>query len=350
MELFRNLGTVAVLVFGLVVLGVVTGSQADELYKGETIRFIVGAPPGGGYDTYTRTIARHIKKHIPGNPTIVVENMPGAGTLVAANYTYNQAKPDGLTVGVWNGAFVLRQALGDKAVRIDGRKVGWIGAPSKGTPICAVMGFTGLKTLDDVLASKKPIKMGSTRAGSPYDDVPKILNKVLGTKFDVISGYPGTSDVRLALQKREVEGACWTWESMRVSARALLDAQGEDKLIPYLIHRKFEDPEVKDLPLFSDVIKGEENRSTYNAWGATYEFMRPFSLPPGAPPERLNILRQAFEATFQDPEFRAEATKIKLDLDYVSPKEIEAAVDRILSMSETVRENLAFLVKKYKKK
>jgi tripartite-type tricarboxylate transporter receptor subunit TctC len=339
-----------VLVLPLALLfGIAGKASAASFYEGKIIRFVVGSPPGGGYDTYTRTVARHMKKHIPGNPTIAVENMPGAGTLVAANYTYNQAKPDGLTVGIWNGAFVLRQALGDRGVRIDGRKVGWIGAPSKGTPICAVMGFSGLKNLSDVLESKRSIRLGSTRAGSPYDDVPRILNKVLGTKFEVISGYPGTSDVRLALQKREVEGACWTWESMRVSARALLDAQGEEKLFPYLIHRKFEDPEVKDLPLFSEVIKGEENRATYDAWAATYEFMRPFSLPPATPAGRLNMLRQAFEATIKDPAFRAEATKIKLDLDYVSPKEIEAHVDRILSMSERVKENLGFLVRKSKK-
>jgi len=333
----------------VLLIGMAGKAWAASFYEGKVIRFVVGSPPGGGYDTYTRTVARHIKNHIPGDPTITVENMPGAGTLVAANYTYNQAKPDGLTVGIWSGAFVLLQALGDRGVKIDGRKVGWIGAPSKGTPICAVMGFSGLKNLNDVLKSKRSIRLGSTRAGSPYDDVPRIMNKVLGTKFDIISGYPGTSNVRLALQKREVEGACWTWESMRVSARALLDAEGDEKLTPYLIHRKFEDPEVKNLPLFSEVIKGKENRATYDSWAATYEFMRPFSVPPGTPGERLDILRRAFEATFKDPAFRAEATKIKLDLDYIPAKKIEQHVDGIFSMSDRVKENLSFLVRKSKK-
>jgi tripartite-type tricarboxylate transporter receptor subunit TctC len=323
-----------------------SSSDADEFYKGKRIRFVAGAPPGGGYDHYARTFARHMPKHIPGNPSILVQNMPGAGTLIAANYTHNQAKPDGLTVGVWNGAFVLFQALGDKAVMIDGRKVGWIGAPSRGTPICAVMGFTGIKTLREVLEAKRPIRMGSTRAGSPYDDVPRILNKVLGTRFDIIAGYPGTSNILMALQAKEVDGACWTWESMRVAARGMLDAHGDEKLIPFLIHRKFDDPEVRELPLFSEVISGEANVATYNAWAATYEFMRPFSLPPGAPREQLDILRQAFAATMKDPEFQAEADKLKLDLEYVSPKEIVAYVDQILSMSEPVRQNLGFLVGK----
>jgi hypothetical protein len=120
-------------------------------------------------------------KHIPGNPTIVVENMTGAGSLIAANYTYNSAKPDGLFVGTWNGALVLRQALGDKAVRLDGRKLNWIGSPTKGTPVCGIMAYTGLKSLDDVMASNREIKMGATGPGSTYEDLPKILNLTLGT-------------------------------------------------------------------------------------------------------------------------------------------------------------------------
>jgi tripartite-type tricarboxylate transporter receptor subunit TctC len=136
-------------------------SGADDFYKGKTIRFVVGFAPGGGYDLSARTVGRHIGKHIPGNPTIVVENMTGAGSLIAANYTANSAKPDGLFVGIWNSAYVLRQALGDKAVRLDARKLGWIGAPTKGTPFCAIMAHTGLKSFEDVVAAED----GSNRPG-----------------------------------------------------------------------------------------------------------------------------------------------------------------------------------------
>src|SRR3990172_7216204 len=135
-------------------------STAEEFYKGKTIRFVVGFAAGGGYDLAARVVGRHMGKHIPGNPTIVVENMTGAGSLIAANYTYNSAKPDGLFVGIWNGAFVLRQAMDDKAVRFDARKLGWIGAPTLGTPYCAIMAYTGLKSLNDVLAANREIKMG----------------------------------------------------------------------------------------------------------------------------------------------------------------------------------------------
>jgi hypothetical protein len=173
---------------------------------------------------------------------------------------------------------------------------------------------------------------------------------VAGTKFDVISGYAGTSIVRVAMQKREVEGACLGWESMRVSNRAMLDAQGDDRLIPFLIHKRVEDPEVKDLPLFTEVIKGEDNLATYKTWAASYEFQRPFSLPPGAPKERIETLRKAFLATLRDPGFLAEAKKTRLDIEPVSGEEIDGYVKQIYSMSDKVKQNLSFLVRQTQKK
>jgi tripartite-type tricarboxylate transporter receptor subunit TctC len=324
-------------------------TEAEDFYQGKTIRFIVGAPAGGGYDTYARSIARHLGKHIPGNPSMVVDNMEGAGSLIAANHVY-KGDPDGLTVGVWISGQIIRQALGDRGARFDGRKFGWIGAPSGGSPTCAVMGFTGLKTWDDVLRAKRPIRMGGMRAGTSYDDVPRILNNVAGTNFDVISGYLGTSPIRLAMQKHEVEGACLGWESMRVSNRAMLDAKGDNELIPFIAHKRLEDPEVKDLPLFKEVIKGEDNLATYNTWAASYEFQRPFSVPPGTPRERLQILRKAFAAALRDPEFLAEAKKTKLDIEPVSGEDIEVYVKQIYSMSKKVKQNLGFLVKSTQKK
>ena len=231
---------------------------AQDFYKDKTIRFIVGQAAGGGYDTYTRVIARHISKHIPGNPIAVVENMTGAGSLVAANYVYGNAKPDGLTVANWNSAFVLNQALGDPNVQFDARKFGWIGAPSKGIPVCVVMGFAGVKTFEDILKSGKTLKMGGTAPGSHSVDLPLMLNKMLGTKFSVVSGYQGTAQVRLAMQRREVDGDCTNWESVIATRRDLLDAKGDDRLIPFLIHTRLDDPEVRNLPLFTDVSEGRD--------------------------------------------------------------------------------------------
>jgi tripartite-type tricarboxylate transporter receptor subunit TctC len=335
-----------------VALLVLTGPAqlfADDFYKGKTIRFVVGLAPGGGYDLSARTVGRHIGKHIPGNPTIVVENMTGAGSLIAANYTYNSAKPDGLFVGIWNSALVLRQALGDKAMRFDARKYGWIGAPTVGTPHCSIMAHTGMKTLKDVLASTREIKMGSTGPGSTYDDTPKILNQTIGTKFRVVSGYEGTGPILVAMRRKEVDGGCWGWESARTTGRALLDAKGDEKLIPFLIHRPQEDPEVKGLPLMPEVIKGADNLSAYNTWVGTFEFQRPFMLPPGTPKERLQTLRKAFADTMKDPEFMAEAKKVKLQITYVTGEEVDKYVDKVLAVTPKAKELLSFLITKPKK-
>jgi tripartite-type tricarboxylate transporter receptor subunit TctC len=344
--------TIAAMIIGVGLLLSLTPSmtEADDFYQGKTIRFIVGAPAGGGYDTYTRAVARHLGKHIAGHPSMVVENMDGAGSLIAANYVYNKADPDGLTVGVWISGQIIRQALGDRGAKFDGRKFGWIGAPSDGSPTCAIMAFTGMKTWEDVLHSKRPIRMGGVRAGTSYDDVPRILNNVAGTNFDVITGYPGTSPIRLAMQRHEVEGACLGWESMRVSNRSMLDANGDKKLIPFITYKKSEDPEIKDLPLFTDVIKGKDNLETFKTWAASYEFQRPFSVPPGTPPERLETLRKGFAEALRDPELLAEAKKSKLYIKPVSGKEVDGFVNEIYSMSDKVKENLDFLVRSSQKK
>jgi tripartite-type tricarboxylate transporter receptor subunit TctC len=333
------------------VVSLVTGPaplSADEFYKGKTIRFVVGLAPGGGYDLSARTIGRHMGKYIPGNPTIIVENMTGAGSLRAANYTYNSAKPDGLFVAIWNSGYVLRQTLGDKAVLFDGRKFGWVGAPTKGTPHCSIMAHTGLKSLKDVLATDREIKMGSTSPGSTYDDTPRILNQTIGTKFKVVSGYEGSGPIYVAMRRKEIDGGCWGWESARTTARALLDGKGDEKLIPFLIHRREPDPEVKDLPLIPEVIKGEDKLSAYRTWVGSYEFQRPFSVPPGTPKERLQILRKAFADTMKDSAFIAETEKSKLETTYVSGEEIDKYVGQIYSITPRAKELLSFLITKPK--
>lgn len=342
---------VITLVLGLAFVAAASGTAfSKDFYKGKTIRFVVGFSPGGGYDTYTRAIARHIGKYIPGNPTPIVQNMTGGGSLVTANYTYNRAKPDGLTVGVFGSGLVLQQTLGDRKTKFKAEKFGWIGAPVKGIPACVIMAFTGLKSLKDVLNAKEPIKIGATRAGSTTDDLPKILNKTLGTNFKIISGYRGTATIRIAMQKKEVDGACWTWESMRVTARSMLKAEGDQKLIPYILQGDSNDAEVKGLPQITDVIKDPDKLVLFRAWMAPYEFMRPLTLPPGTPKDRLNILRKAFKKTLEDPTFLAEAKKSKLLIHYVSGEEIEKYVAGIKATPAKAKEGLSFLVRKKKKK
>jgi tripartite-type tricarboxylate transporter receptor subunit TctC len=319
------------------------GAEAQDFYKDKIVRFIVGQAAGGGYDTYTRTIARYMIKHIPGNPAVTVENMTGAGSLVAANYLYNNTKPDGLTIANWNSALVLNQALGDAHIRFDARRFGWIGAPSKSVPVCLIMGSTGLRTFDDILRSGKTVKMGGTGRGSHSIDMPLMLNKMTGTRFNVVSGYQGTAQIRLALQRREVDGLCTNWDSVLATQKDLLEVRGGEGLIPFIIHAPVPEPEAKTAVLVNSVIKDSGDLQTYKVYMAQMEYSRPLTTSPGTPAARLQILRRAFKATLADPEFLAQANKLKLDITHVSGEESEKLVDEVLSISPEVKENLGYL-------
>lgn len=339
-------------IFGLIVFSSPPRAAADDFFAGKTINFIVGYRAGGGYDTFTRALSRHLGRHIPGNPASVVENRGGAGSLIAANFVYNKAKPDGLTLAVFGSGLVTQQALASKGVRFDARKFGFLGSMSVGTPICAIMGFTGLKTLDDVLASKKKLKLGSTGPGSTTDDLPNLMIGLMDAPFNVVRGYKGTSSVRVAMQRKELDGACWTWESMRTTGRAMLNAKGDERLIPYVMEGKYyeNDPEVKDLPQYTEVIKGEDNLKAFKAWLNPYKFFRPIAAPPNMPKDRLQILRTALKNTMEDPEFLADAKKSKLDHTYVSGEDIEKYVEEILAISPGAKEKLITLIGSKKKK
>jgi hypothetical protein len=207
-----------------------------------------------------------------------------------------------------------------------------------------VMGFTGLKTLDDVLRSGDKLRFGGTRAGASSDDLPKLMNELMGTHLKVISGYKGTGPIRVALQSREINALCSGWESMRVTARAMLDAKGDDKLIPFVFHGRNEDPEVKDLPQFTKVIKGEDNLAAFKAWVNQYEFQRPLMVPPETPGDRLQVLRAGLAKTLTDPEFLTEARKSKLVIENVTGENVEQSVNEILSISPRVKKKLAVLL------
>jgi len=274
--------------------------------------------------------------------------MTGAGGLVLANYLYKVAKPDGLTFGTFNNSLIVQKALGDSKIKLDFEKFGWIGAPSIGAPTCMVMGFTGLNTLDDVLNYDKPLKVGSTRAGSTGHDLPLIMNKTLGTKFDVISGFSGTATTRVALQKRELQAFCSNWESMRVTARSMLAATGDDKLIPIIISERWDDPEVKDIPTFKEAIKDPKKYAIYEGWAFQMDFQRAFAVPPGTPKDRLDVLRKALMETLKDPGLLKEAEKSNLVITRVPGEKVDDLVGKILNMPAEVKESLSFLVRKPK--
>ena len=332
---------VGAMVAAVLYLAVATVHAAVD-YKDKSLRMIVGTSPGGGYDTYARAIARHMVKHLPGKPNIIVQNMPGAGSKIAANYLYNVAKPDGLTFAMLISGMVMEQAMDVEGIKFDAGKFEWIGAPSVGMPACAFMGFSGVKTLQDLVKSKKTLNMAA--AGSSTREQPRILKQFLGANVKMVPGYRGTAGIRAAMERREADGACWQWVSMKITARAMLDAKGDDRLIPVLLQGESDDPEVKGLPKYTDFIKKPEDLATFNAWMAQYRFFRPFAAPPKTPADRVEALRKAFKATIEDPEFLALAKKTRMAIRYVSGPDIAAHVKAVLATSPAVKAKLNDIV------
>ena len=305
-------------------------SAQEAFYKGKTVRIIVGASAGGGYDTYSRTIARHIGKHIPGNPTFVVENMPGAGFLISANYMYKIAKPDGLTIGHFIGGLFLQQFLGNPGVEFDARKFEYVGVPTQDNYMIGISKATGITSMEQWLTSKTPIKLGGVGTGSATDDIPKVLKETIGLPVQLVSGYKGTADVRLAFASGEVQGVCNAWESFRATWRNELES---GNLIIVLQNIAKPHPELTKVPLAINFAKTDEGRKLIRALvhsvGPT---ARPYMLPPGTPKDRVEILRKAFLETMKDPEFLAEAKKANLDINPLDGAELERNVKEVFNL------------------
>jgi len=302
----------------------------DSFYRGKTVRIIVGASAGGGYDTYSRTIARHMGKHIPGNPTLVVDNMPGAGFLISANYIYKIAKPDGLTVGHFIGGLFLQQLLGKPGVEFDGLKFGFIGVPTQDNYVLGISKKTGITSIDQWLSSKTPIKLGGVGAGSATDDIPKVLKETIGLPVQIVSGYTGTSTVRLAYDSGEVQGVCNAWESFRATWPNELQS-GDLQILLQTTAKSH--PELTNIPLSINYAKTDEARKLIQALvHSVGPAARPYVLPPGTPKDRVQILRKAFVDTMKDSEFLADARKAKLDVNPLDGAELEKNVREVFNL------------------
>ena len=188
----------------------------ENFYRGKTIRIVVGFAAGGGFDAYARVLARHMGRHIPENPAIIVDNITGAGSRVAANYLF-KATPDGLVIGNFIGSLLLQQILGDKGIEFDGRKFEWLGAPVQDENVCALTKASGINSLEDWMAAKKPVKLGGEAPGANDSDVPRVLKAGLGLPVQLIEGFKGTSNIRVAAEAGEIDGGCWTWASIRTT-------------------------------------------------------------------------------------------------------------------------------------
>lgn len=330
----------------MVVLSLCRATSAlsqEPFYKDKTIRIIVATAAGGGYDLYTRTMARHMRKYIPGEPTIVVENMPGAGHLIGANYVYKVAKPDGLTIGHFIGSLFLQQLLGKPGVEFDALKFNFIGVPAQDNYMIGLSKTTGITSVEQWLASKKIVKIGGIGAGSATDDIPKILAATIGLPLQVVAGYKGTSEVRLAFNSGEIEGICNAWESFKSTWRKELEAN-EVTLILQAIPMRHR--EVPNVPLAIDYAKTDEAkrmiRSVIHTIAPT---VRPYVLPPGTPKDRVETLRRAFMSTMKDQEFLADAAKAKLDINPLDGATLETNVKEVFTLDTALIPRLKEILK-----
>ncbi len=320
------------LAFADLVWGTDPLTAQEKFFEGKTIRIVVGFSAGGGFDAYSRAIARHMSKHIPGNPSMIVENMGGAGSMIAANYVYSQAKPDGLTIGNWIGGLILQQYLGAKGVTYDATKFEWLGAPVAISNVCVLTQKSGVTSVDKWLAEKTPVKIGAEAAGSTTSDIPRLLTRYTKLPIQLIEGYKGVADVRLAAEAGEVAGFCSSWEGTKTSWRKVLESKEAAVVLQAVPKPHADHPKV---PLASTLISSAEGRELFKivVHDAGGTINRPYSLPPGTPKERVQILQQAFMATMKDAEFLADAKKARLDIDPVDAQEIDQAIAGIKKLS-----------------
>ncbi len=322
--------------------GLLPAQAQDDFYKGKTVRILVGFPPGGGYDTYSRAIGRHLAKHIPGKPAVIVENMPGAASLVVANHAYRVLKPDGLTIVNFQANQVLGQLLGREGVEFDARKFVWVGSPVRESAVCALTKASGVTNMQQWMAARAPVKLGSTGLGISYD-TGRLLQTALGLPIQIVRGYKGTAEIRLAAESGEIAGGCWLWESIKSTWRKGLEA-GEVNVVVQLTPKAL--PDLPGVPLALDLAKTDEGRDLIRVGIIVpTTIARLYALPPATPPERVKTLRAAFLATLRDPEFQAEAQQAKFDVDPIPADELERLVADLFKVPPPVVAKLKELLR-----
>lgn len=304
---------------------------ADDFYKGKTIRIINGGSAGGGFDTYSRAIARHMGKHIPGNPTLIVEVMSGAATRIAAKYLHSAAQPDGLTFGIFNGYLLLGRVLGMPGLDFDVRQYEWVGVPVQDHVACALTKASGVTNIEQWRAAKTPVKIGALGPGNSTADVPRLLKGVLGLPIQMVEGYKGTADIRLAADSGEVGGGCWAWQSIEVTWRKALQA-GDVHTIIQVAPKAH--PDIPKVPNAFDLVKTDEEKRLITAGVVLPSSVtRVYVMRPGTPKDRVRILQKAFADTLKDPEFVAEAKKAQLEIDPLTGEEVGKIVSEMFDLS-----------------
>ncbi len=312
-----------------------------DFYKGKTIELLIGYSGGGGYDVYARLLARHMGKHIPGNPNIVPRNMPGAGSLVLANWLYNVATKDGTVFGIIGRGTGFDPLLGNDAAKFDATKYNWVGSMNNEVSVCVAWHTAGITDWKQL--RKQELVVGGTGPSADTDQFPRIMNGVLNTKFKIISGYPGGNDINLAMERGEVQGRCgWSWSSVK-STRWNWYKEGKVKVLIQLSLEKHED--LPNVPLITDLADTDDERQILTLIFSRQALGRPFLAPPGIPQARTAALREAFMNTMKDKEFLDEAKKGKLEINPISGEAVQKIMANAAKTNPKILKKAAEMLK-----
>jgi tripartite-type tricarboxylate transporter receptor subunit TctC len=312
-----------------------------EFYKGRNLEFYIGYSVGGGYDLYARTIARHIGKHIPGNPTIIPRNMEGAGSLRLANWLFRVAPKDGSVIGTIGRGTGFDPILGQKGAQFDGTKFTWLGSANNEVSVCVAWNATsGITKFEDLLT--KEMTVGGTAVSADTDQFPRIVNGVLGTKMRIVSGYPGGNDVVLAMERGEVKGRCgWSWSSVMSTHRVWLEEKKMTVLAQLALQKH---PDLPDVPLIIDLAKTDEQKQILKLIFARQVMGRPYLAPPGIPADRAEALRKAFMDTMSDKDFLADAEKAQLEITPVDGAALQKLVAEVYATPPEIAQKAAAIL------
>jgi tripartite-type tricarboxylate transporter receptor subunit TctC len=296
-----------------------------DFYRGRSVTLVIGYSAGGGYDAYGRVLARHLSKHIPGNPAIIVQNMPGAGSLRSANYLYNVAPKDGTVIGHFSRGMAMEPLIGTSSTPFDARRFTWLGSGTDEVSVCTTWHTSPVKTWNDMLTI--PFTVGGEGTGSDPDIFSAVLRNAFGVKLKLVSGYPGSAEVALAIERSEVDGRCgWSWSSLKLLKPDWITNKRVN-LITQLALKK--SPELPDVPLIFDFAATQRQRQILKMMLSRQSMARPFAAPPDLPAERKDALRQAFDKTMADADFLAEARQRGLEVNPVGGSEIDRLVGEL---------------------
>ena len=324
------------LVLGLIA-ALAAAPAVAQFYAGKTVTIVVGYKTGGGYDATARVLARHLPKHIPGKPNVIVQNMPGANSIIAANHVYAVVKPDGLTIGTFNRNLPIAQLTNVNGVKYDMTKFAWIGSAASECTVLAIRTDLPFKTFEDLRKSKQQIVIGATGPGANTYDFPLLLKEFLGANIKLVSGYQSSADIMLAIERKEVDGRAGSFTSIR----PFIDRN----LVRPVLRARATEPGVENLPIDEDLAPNARAKAIMALRSAPEIVGRPYVMHPNTPAEHLKTMRDAFAAAIKDPELVAESKKAKMDLEFVDGEFAVKVMKEVLSQPKDVVDEFSKYIK-----